>query len=351
MGKRETVLIFAGAGASKGVSEEKYPTTKEFFELLPGTITKSKVFQRLIQRLKSIHKTNVIDVEMFLWELGEFESFLIKATQTAEIGGYFLGGNNLGDAVGVNANFGNLSDVLGKGLAEVKRLKEQTNKLVYDLYSDPPSEAELRETWIPLLTPILNEGHKIELVTTNYDLVLEEAVEILNPEYDLKLRIDTGWRGRAQRILDIDAWYDDTSTAAENGMLTKLHGSVNWKNKDEKVLVGDAIPGSRDDQQVIIYPGFKGAAEGPIFKPLHDHFGKALASSKVCVFIGFAFRDGYINQVCERYGNDSQKIIILNPEKPDQVPFSENSKFLFQDYFAHDTATQVAAKALELLRK
>ncbi len=43
--KKQVYLIFAGAGASKAVSADRYPTTIEFFEKLPETIRNTHLFK------------------------------------------------------------------------------------------------------------------------------------------------------------------------------------------------------------------------------------------------------------------------------------------------------------------
>jgi hypothetical protein len=45
-------VIFAGAGASKAVNPEKYPTTVEFFDKLPPAIKESSIFGSIVDFLK-----------------------------------------------------------------------------------------------------------------------------------------------------------------------------------------------------------------------------------------------------------------------------------------------------------
>ena len=42
------ILVFAGAGASKAVGPENYPTTLEFFERLPEQIRKDPLFLHIL---------------------------------------------------------------------------------------------------------------------------------------------------------------------------------------------------------------------------------------------------------------------------------------------------------------
>ena len=49
----KNITIFAGAGASKAVDPDQYPTTIEFFQNLPSTITDDNLFKSIVGFLKS----------------------------------------------------------------------------------------------------------------------------------------------------------------------------------------------------------------------------------------------------------------------------------------------------------
>lgn len=181
--RKETVVVFAGAGASKAVSSENYPTTVEFFEQLPTEITNDPLFLQVLgfHNRKTIVNTPVIDIEVLLWHLEELKSFLRNAHDKQSIIGWFVRGNVLGDAVGLKGQgFGKMANLVERGLSHVNRLVGNIHQQVYSLYGTEPDANRLRETWLPLLRPILDAEIRVELVTTNYDVVLETVVETLS---------------------------------------------------------------------------------------------------------------------------------------------------------------------------
>lgn len=55
---------------------------------------------------------------------------------------------------------------------------------------------------------------------------------------------------------------------------------------------------------------------------LHDYFGRALMEADGVLFVGFAFRDEYINDVVVRYLRSSAGLAIINPGELSVLPFS-----------------------------
>lgn len=65
----KSLIIFAGAGASRGVSKEKYPTAVDFKKKLPEDVTRQELYVQLDRYLQKQVK-GTIDIEHVLWELG-----------------------------------------------------------------------------------------------------------------------------------------------------------------------------------------------------------------------------------------------------------------------------------------
>jgi len=60
--------------------------------------------------------------------------------------------------------------------SQVKQLQNKINERVYDFYSQVPEQNELDRSWLPLLKKMASGGfERIDIVTTNYDLVIEVA--------------------------------------------------------------------------------------------------------------------------------------------------------------------------------
>src|SRR5207248_224732 len=76
----------------------------------------------------------------------------------------------------------------------------------------------------------------------------------------LKQQIKTGRRPGVYQVLDEFLWarrsQDELPKPA--GLLTKLHGSVDWSRGPQGIYVGDPLYKGTHNKQVILYPGFKG---------------------------------------------------------------------------------------------
>ncbi|MFU8790414.1 MAG: SIR2 family protein, partial [Methylobacter sp.] len=182
------------------------------------------------------------------------------------------------------------------------------------------------DTWLPLLDPLNKLGYQIEIVTTNYDLVIEEAISKGNI-------VDNGWVGNSVRTLDMERWTDSKNTE-KTGLLTKLHGSLNWTwgSEENQIYIGAPAFSGNHNSHVIIYPGFKGKPSETIFQNFHSHFRKSLESSHAVIFIGFAFRDEYINDICERYITQNTITSVINPAIVD-LPFnSKNTNYISEPF-------------------
>lgn len=236
----ETVVVFAGAGASKAVAPESYPTTEEFFNKLPGRVTKDRIFKEVLSFLShDLGPDAVIDIEVILWRLDELNHLLKKLSNKNDVGGWFVDQARLAKAIGKpNEGFGNIVQHAQQGLQQIQVLIDAINEQVYDLYSTIPEVKQLKATWLCLLEPLLISGTRVELVTTNYDLVLETAIDEVNKRDSV--RIDSGWTGSIERLLDVSLW-NQQPVENEQGLLTKLHGSVNWSRGGGKIYISDSM--------------------------------------------------------------------------------------------------------------
>lgn len=198
----------------------------------------------------------------------------------------------------------------------IGRFTNRINAQVYEYYSPLPSDEDLNAAWTPLLQILLDTQEWIEIFTTNYDQVIEAAIQLLVEKTSVP-EIKTGRVATVRTFLDLSTWQssmgDDYRTQRGGGLLTKLHGSVDWSKQDETIYVGTPLFSGDHQRQVIIYPGIKGSPRTKPFDVFHDHFGRVLSVASSVVFIGFAFRDEYINEVIRSSVPSRTKIISVNP--------------------------------------
>ncbi|MGE5526987.1 MAG: SIR2 family protein [Rhodospirillaceae bacterium] len=337
-----TLLIFAGAGASKAVNPGQYPTTVEFFDALPQEIRGHPLFTRVDSYLRQSLPDQKLDIELILWRLQELRLFCETATDKHQFPGWMIGTGNLVAAyANPNANLGHFRDVAQGTVKQLDYLISQINQKVYDLYSALPESDDLARTWTPLLEGCGSLGVRTEIVTTNYDMIIESALDG-NPV------ADNGWRGTIYRTLDVDSW-TLSSEATRKGLLTKLHGSVNWSRKGDTVFISDPTFKGAHENHAIIYPGFKGRPPDATFLSFHEHFRRVLRSAKVAVFVGFAFRDPYINEICSSSLASGTTCIAINPQRV-SLPFSNKNSIYIEQPFDVDSVAAALNAVRDALR-
>lgn len=126
--------------------------------------------------------------------------------------------------------------------------------------------------------------------------------------------------GRRRRIIEFDNW--TSAQEPRHGLLTKLHGSLDWKIQDHNIHVGDPVFTGDHAKQAIIYPGFKGGSTVLFYEPFHDYFRRSISSADILIFVGFAFRDAHINEVIANNLDPSAKVVVINPDKTVSFPYT-----------------------------
>jgi SIR2-like domain len=314
------VLVFAGAGASKAVNSDSFPTTKEFFDELLSPITDDTLFQFCLEYIKSFNNDDTVDIEQVLWALQSLYEFYGNISNPKDISGYSIK-NNLIDKLFQGHNTGHLLGISVNIRQRIGDLIDSINQIVYDLYAYEPSKAELENNWIELILNLNGVGKKLDIFTTNYDAVIEAALNDINGE--ATARINRGISGNVRQILDLSNWINSSSQT--DVLLTKLHGSLDWKLSGDKIHIGDPVFTGYHNKQAIIYPGFKGSSTLSFFAIFHEYLAQAISESSVLIFIGFAFRDEYINELIRENLPTNCKVYVINPDKSIKFP-SRRSK-------------------------
>lgn len=145
-----------------------------------------------------------------------------------------------------------------------------------------------------------------------------------------------GIKGRQRKELDLRKWKEPTPERF--GLLTKLHGSIDWKIQGDRIFVGDAIFTGDHEKQGIVYPGFKGRSNLPFFGEFHDYLEVKLSNATDLIFIGFAFRDEYISDLIRSNISSDARIVLINPDKSVKFPSNRSKKLKYiHDYFTSDS--------------
>lgn len=311
------ILVFAGAGASKAVSPKQYPTTVEYFDRLPQEIKNDKIFDQVLRFVKHKSESEVVDIEQVLWALDDWRVFADAMTDDSRLPGWLISGNKIIKATGQSVDWQQVLNHARSLDSHIDSLAGKINRNVYEWYSEVPGDGDLKRSWIPLLSSLASIDRHIEIFTTNYDLVLERAVELG------RIPVELGRVGTLQPILDVKQWDVTDDASSRGGLLTKLHGSVDWSHGPRAIHVGTPTFRGNHQDHVIIYPGYKGTPTEPPFREFHQYFERAVGHADALVFVGFAFRDPYINDVLRRRVSNAP-VVVINPEKELRgIPFLE----------------------------
>ena len=180
------LVVLAGAGASYGVSKEKFPTTQAFYErhvkssklikndlflILDGFVRHNK--QKTLPPGQSGEVTEVtVDIEEILVAAQELRDVLVQFRDSSEsVVRYAIQHGNF-ERYGLRGAA--LSNPLVNAASELTSLIQEIDLIVHNAYGIKPTAGELDNTWVPILKQIDAAAQFVDIFTTNYDLVLEK---------------------------------------------------------------------------------------------------------------------------------------------------------------------------------
>ena len=113
------------------------------------------------------------------------------------------------------------------------------------------------------------------------------------------------------------------------GRLTKLHGSVDWQRhlgSNDYIFTCPVYTGDLQ-KQVALFPGGtkKEPGEWPFVK-FYKHFERSVERAKQFAFIGFSFRDEYINRILQEGATAAKKYIITKDSQYPLPDFLQSDK-------------------------
>ena len=112
------------------------------------------------------------------------------------------------------------------------------------------------------------------------------------------------------------------------GRLTKLHGSVDWQHENGNIIVGSSNFTGDHQNHLILYPGYKGEPDVEPFRKFHEHLQSVVQKAELAVFVGFAFRDEYINTILSNLPPEIPKFVINKEDQFPDAPFLTECKHL-----------------------
>ncbi len=313
------VVVFTGAGMSVPLG---LPSTMDFMESV------DKGAKPIIKHVSNYLGSSAEDIE---WMLSTLESFNNETPFTE-----FLLPHITKSAANHQVLLKlqqQLSSLKSQAVSEVTRIK----KIIFDKLNQYESDQA-----VSLYFNLINEIREsfgevsISLITTNYDLTFESAIE--SSQSMLKKAgindVDFGFSikfGRPIYSPSQDFEWDPNKLE-----YLKIHGSVDW-HRDSKGKcsrsMSSTVPDD-PDQMAILYPGFKGVPDVEPFISMHGRLNRRLAEADHIIVIGFAFRDAYINNIFEnilRMRPDTE-LLYFNPLSIDEYPEDSMVPHLVKNY-------------------
>lgn len=132
----------------------------------------------------------------------------------------------------------------------------------------------------------------VEVFTTNYDLLMEQALE------DLEVPYFDGFVGSRKSFFDLRA-VEDNLVPVHWSRLWKIHGSINWFQeiigKEKKVFRSSEV---KQDASHLIYPShlkYEESRKMP-YLALIDQLNRFIRKkSSFLILSGYSFNDGHLN--------------------------------------------------------
>jgi hypothetical protein len=258
-GGRKRIGLLLGAGASAGMRKEdgSYP-------LIPAV---AGLTAKVLAILEADHGRQIAELRKELAPKEDIETILSRVRALAKI---------IGPA--------KIHDLDGPGYAQFgERICEEIGKIVNVSLPARGSAYSDIVTWIIGTA----RDHPIEIFTTNYDLLMEEALErVRAPYFD-------GFTGGRDPFFD-PVTVSNNDLPARWTRLWKLHGSLGWCSNDK----GEVVRNGKDSARHLVFPEhlkYEQTQKAP-YAALLDRLRAFLATSDtLLISIGFSFADAHIS--------------------------------------------------------
>lgn len=196
-------------------------------------------------------------------------------------------------------------------------------------------------TYIKFFNKIFDEricvtSEPINIFTTNYDLFNEKALEILKIEYT------NGFSGYVDRIFspysfnfrivdEENRYKDKWSPIKRYAKIYKIHGSIDWVYKNEKILQKHQINEENESNNVLIYPlqtKHFDTQQSPYSELFREMNIKLQKRNTTLIVIGYGFPDEHINNLISQalVNNDFNLIVFSDINEVNPKKFYERHK-------------------------
>lgn len=352
----ENVILFLGAGASVKGENWKYGKTMGQIACLILGMLYIRDFDDKNPKKFLLTKTNKTDSkdtdkENKNWNLSPQKEYILTPNEFENIAGLkrgdlckFLKKGLLGKGPSINFSLEDFISVLDemvdlignqsafltdadKSLLERAKatdifIKEKIIKYVQ--YKNIKFNNEDGFSHLATIKDIIakKQGHsKLNVITTNYDMLVEKAAETGN------IVVFDGFSFSPEAAFD-DSLFDWNLTKQIEGMntkeisynsnvinLLKIHGSINWINKNNKVRrISKYANVRKSNERVMIFPSsnkYKQSYDKPYFELLSRFQNLLHKENTLLITAGFSFADDHISRMILDSLKNKQGLKIL----------------------------------------
>jgi hypothetical protein len=182
-------------------------------------------------------------------------------------------------------------EVRGMSASDLDKLDEKICNLIHELADQILPDAETPYHHIASWVEAIGRERPVEIFTTNYDLLMEQALE------DRRVPYFDGFAGSRKPFFDLRAMEED-EFPSRWVRLWKLHGSINWYQMADKGVFRGAT--NEGGSKRVIHPSHLKYEESrrmpylAMIDRLRAFLKRPTATLIIC---GYSFRDEHLNEV------------------------------------------------------
>lgn len=316
-------MIFLGAGASKTFGIPTMPEMAKEFSQRVG-YSEKKLFDLIVDKLKNYGTFDIEALITVLERIGNIDRFIEELNNPSLH--FFLDNLAYGwqDTIKyIRSQADQHKKVAENLLGDIKGFirdacAQEIDKEKFSIFDVffctifEKTETDFKVT----LKKKGQKGIKLEIFTSNYDMVVERYCRSRNLFYE---------NGEMRDMVDISSH----NTALYGGLrecfkIFKLHGSINWgavekgeiRARDVPVKPGErTVYGEKFTREMVIYPAREFYTFREPFYDMFDHLRGRLMTGDRCYIVGYSFRDpdikGIFLDAMEK--NDKLKLYFIDP--------------------------------------
>lgn len=293
-GKRP-IGLFLGAGCPMAIQDH------EGAPLIPGV---KGLTEQVLERIAKIDKLRGSSLTV----IGNLKEDGITSPNVEEILGHIRGLHAVAGA----------GEARGLTTAVLRELDDGICEVIHDVVSPALPSMDTPYHHVARWADGIARTDPVEVFTTNYDLLLEQALEESRvPYFD-------GFAGSRRPFFSVRAMEEDR-IPLRWVRLWKLHGSVNWYQR-ESYGVFRSSGGKPDGLRRVIHPShlkYEESRRMPYLAMIDRLRAFLRQPSAALVIIGYSFRDQHLNEVISQGLQSTQSAIGFSLLRSDLERYKE----------------------------